>query len=33
MQSGEQQLLTAREAAAYICKTLEDTAGPVILEK
>ena len=33
MTTGEQQLLTAQEAAAYIRKTLEDTAGPVILEK
>ena len=33
MATGEQQLLTAQEAAAYILKTLADTAGPVILEK
>ena len=33
MATGEQQLLTAQEAADYIRKTLEDTAGPVILEK
>ena len=33
MATGQQLLLTAREAADYIRKTLEDTAGPVILEK
>ena len=33
MATGEQQLLTAQEAADYILKTLADTAGPVILEK
>ena len=33
MRTGEQQLLTAQEAAEYIRKALEDTAGPVILEK
>ena len=33
MATGQQLLLTAQEAADYIRKTLEDTAGPVILEK
>ncbi len=33
MRTGEQVLLTAEEAAAYIRSTLAENAGPVILEK
>ena len=33
MRTGEQQVLTAQEAAAYIQKTLAQENGPVILEK
>ena len=33
MRTGQQLLLTAQEAADHIRKTLEETSGPVILEK